>query len=143
MPVQWREKMAIDGGVIDADHRRLIHIINRFESVARRGARRVEVMETLLALKAHAGSHFQREEKLQADCGFPYAEEHKAEHSSLMAELNRTIAEIGVEGSERVSRDEAVERAASLLKTWLVEHVINSDLKMRGYVAAAKDPEAV
>jgi len=62
MTIQWREKMTIDDGVIDQDHRHLIDIINRFENAAKDGLTLSEGLEILFALKFYASTHFKREE---------------------------------------------------------------------------------
>jgi len=94
MTIQWREKMTIDDGVIDQDHKHLIDIINRFEKTAQDGLTLNEGLEILFALKFYASTHFKREEQLQRLIDFPFFEAHKREHEELIEKLTEIIDEL-------------------------------------------------
>lgn len=134
--IAWREQMSVDGGIIDSDHRHLIEIINTFESRAAGKASAEDLIEILYALKFYAATHFKREETLQRLTHYPYHERHCGEHKDLVARLESIIAETreAMAGDPR----KAVAETSELLKSWLVDHVIGSDLKMSTYIHAAR-----
>lgn len=134
--IAWRDKMSIDGAVIDEDHRHLIEIINRFTKKAETFREPAEALEVLYALKFYTGTHFEREEELQRLSGYPYFDSHHKEHADLIASLDRIIAETQAADAasiKRISRE-----TARLLHHWLVDHIIKSDLKMAPYVDSMK-----
>jgi len=133
MPIQWRNKMSVDGGLIDADHKHLIEIINKFESFSKDGLSVDEAMEILYALKFYASTHFKREERLQLLAGFPYAESHKLEHEELLGQLDHVVEEFRTLAPD-ANHQEYVKETAELLRHWLIDHVLNRDLTMKGYV---------
>jgi len=137
MTIQWRDNMSVDGGLIDADHKHLIEIINKFEVFSKGGLSVDQAMEILYALKFYSSTHFRREERLQLLAGFPYAEEHKLEHEELLQQLGHVIEEFRNLAPDADYHEYARE-TAELLRHWLIDHVLNRDLTMKGYVDLLK-----
>lgn len=130
--IEWRDQMTIDGAVIDQDHRHLIDIVNRFTEMAERFESLGQALEILYALKFYTQTHFQREEDLQRLANYPFADAHAQEHADLIAGLERLIAEAQSDGGSHIH--EVSTETAHLLHSWLVEHIVGSDLRMRPYV---------
>jgi len=136
MTINWRDKMSVDDGVIDQDHKHLIDIINRFENTAKDGLSLDEALEILYALKFYASTHFHREERLQVLIEFPFCDAHKKEHQELLEALDDIITDVKFSNDDshtKIARDTAV-----LLRDWLVDHILQSDLRMRPFVDALR-----
>ena len=88
MAILWRDEMSVDDGVIDADHKCLIALVNDVDLVEPGPAMLAELTVILDRLIAYARIHFEREERLQVATGFTYAQAHRARHRSLMRELD-------------------------------------------------------
>lgn len=129
MPIEWRQAMSVDGGVIDDDHRRLIGIVNSFE---RAHSTMWDLTTVLEDLKAYAIKHFRREEELQRQMGFPGAEVHHQEHKRLLHRLDQIAAEFGKGSSDDLSK--LIAHTSELLNDWLIAHIISCDLKMKPYL---------
>jgi hemerythrin len=84
MTIVWRKEMAIDGDVIDADHRCLIDIVNDVDGVRPGPAMPSELAVILMRLGAYARVHFQREERLQAAALFTDIDAHHRSHGALL-----------------------------------------------------------
>ena len=134
--IAWREKMSIDHAMIDEDHRHLIEIINRFTRMAQSFSSPADALEILFALKFYTKSHFDREETLQRLAGYPYFDAHCQEHAELIRELDDMIAQ--TQAADGASITEISRGTAELLHTWLVDHIIKSDLRLAPYVEAMK-----
>ncbi len=130
MAVEWRQQMAVDHGVIDDDHRRLISIINSFE---RAHATPWDLTAVLEDLRLYATRHFRREERLQREVGFPEAASHHREHERLLARLAEIIDEF--QAASRGDIQQVAAHTSQLLADWLIDHIIKNDLKMRPFVA--------
>jgi hemerythrin len=130
--IQWREAMSVDRGIIDADHRHLIDIINRFTADVSHGdPDGAGAVGILSALVFYAETHFAREERLQVLIGYPGHRAQHDEHRHLMAALHeligRTASPPGADPSQ-VPRD-----LGRLLRRWLLDHIIKMDLGMAPY----------
>jgi hemerythrin len=139
MAIQWRPEMKIDGAMIDDDHRHLIDIINRMERLAPGSPDPAELMDIVYALKLYAGTHFQREERLQRLVGYPEASGHHVEHADLLARLDPIIGRAQGARSDPAGTHREV---GQLLRAWLLQHIIKSDFKMRPYAEELRRHEA-
>jgi hemerythrin-like metal-binding protein len=128
--IRWRESMAIDRGLIDDDHRHLIEIVNRFEDHLLRGQGDVAVaIDILHALKFYADTHFAREERLQRLIDYPEVRLHREDHRRLAATLDQMIAKTGSLAQARSA--DVVQELRTLLRHWLLDHIIKLDLRMK------------
>jgi len=136
MPIQWREQMSVGITEVDADHQHLIGIINEFEGAARRGAGQVDEgnMRAILGkLQRYTRDHFAREEKMQEAAGYDGLAENRSQHGALLARLHTLVVQY-TEGKLGATT-EATEVVTSFLNRWLVDHILKTDLKMRGRVS--------
>lgn len=151
MSIQWRDEMSIDEGVIDHDHQILIEIINEFCAAKVDHEELPRLERILIKLERYASTHFNREEGLQRVVQYAYLDAHHHEHADLIRRLANIRSELGAlhAGLERQSPEAAqvptgapateAARAhaevAQFLHHWLVDHIIQSDLRMKPYVA--------
>jgi len=71
-PIQWSEKFSVGVRVLDQQHQQLIKLLNLL--IATQGTintRSETISDTLIAMTRYAQAHFQAEEKLMEDYGFP------------------------------------------------------------------------
>ena len=129
MPIEWRTEMTVDNGIIDDDHKFLIKTINTFETVINKKMDYLIVNKGLKLLKHYTIVHFQREEELQLHAQYLYYDAHIKEHKDLIKKLDTII--IKYEKNETINSKFIME----FLKDWLIEHIINSDLRMKPYVS--------
>ena len=137
MGIQCRQDMAIDESVIDEDHKLLIEIVNTFEVALTRKLAPQTVDHGLKLLRHYALEHFRREEELQRAVQYPFAEAHAREHRDLVKKLGAIIAHRTAAAS-KVDIAEVATEILDLLKEWLVCHILQTDLRMRPYVAEMK-----
>ena len=143
--IRWSPAMAIDQGLIDDDHRHLIDIINRFGRYLEQGRSGVnDALDVLTALEFYAGTHFEREERLQRLVRYPESPAHGAEHARLRRELTAMI--VRASSAPEEADAELMTGVGKLLRAWLLGHVIQHDLRMKPYVPrmrrhAARLPE--
>ena len=80
--IQWSKELATGIGVIDSQHKRIIHYINQLED-----ARALDdpglVSEVLINLTDYTLSHFAFEESLMEDAGYVAAAIHAKTHDSF------------------------------------------------------------
>jgi hemerythrin len=133
MTLLWRDGLSVGNDVIDSDHKYLIDIVNRVERCL--GTRDLaQLTDALENLENYSKTHFRREEKIANAVGYDKVAQLHASHAALLERLAALRQEIGDTWT-----DSAVEHFASLLKSWLLNHVIKEDLLMRP--ALAKFPK--
>lgn len=155
MTILWRPAMAIDNGIIDHDHQVLLSIINDFCELKPNIDGQAEQQRTLAKLHHYANCHFAREEQLQAAANFPHG--HAGAHKQLIRRLDEISMKVAALGPIEVVHDgdednelalidaDTIENHSKthseitvLLRSWMVDHILKSDLQMKPYVAAMK-----
>jgi hemerythrin len=144
MTIAWRDAMSVGDETIDADHRHLVDMINAFEAAVAGDIDHKKVGRVLLGLVDYTGEHFKREEEIQLLIRYPYHESHRHGHRDVLKQLTAIAQDyIRATGS---ARDEMIRGLGKFLREWLVDHIIQSDLRMKPYVlkhqAALKDAKA-
>ena len=136
MPIEWRDKLSVGDPTLDADHKNLIKIINEFEEKADAGFDRQVLSETLKRLMGYAKEHFAREERLQARINYPYYDRHCQEHRRLLRDVEGHIRTYMEDTSTEI--DGEVKLAMlHFLRDWLINHIIEQDLKMRPFLGVS------
>jgi hemerythrin len=157
MTILWRQAMAIDNGIIDHDHQVLLSIINDFCELRPNIDGQAELQRTLAKLHHYANYHFVREEQLQAAANFPQGQGHSNSHKQLIRRLDDISMKVAALGPIEVVHDgdedsdlalidsdtmenhrQTHDEVTSLLRSWMVDHILKSDLPMKPYVAAMK-----
>lgn len=135
--IEWREQMSVDdNGVIDQDHKHLIEIINRFEALSEDGLDKDEALQILYALKFYTQTHFNREERFQEIIAFPFADAHHQEHIELIETMDKILAHL--DNPDIDIEDQIHQEISEMLHDWLINHTLDSDLKMRQYFRQMK-----
>lgn len=160
MPVLWQDAMSVGNKIIDDEHKYLICLINSVE-LALKLEDNEKVMKMLIEqLEEYTHSHFVQEEKIQLKIKYPAYVEHKQEHQRILsqiAELKSKVFESleksvaakaeadptgsktafeGLEAPQPVKSQSAVEfEVVELLRSWILEHVLQTDMKMKKYLA--------
>ena len=138
MSIQWRKEMAVDESVIDEDHKLLIEIVNSFEAAISRKLAPETIDQGLKLLKHYTVEHFRREEELQRAAQYPFFDAHAREHRDVIKKLDNIVAHRRA-AATRADISDVAKEIINLLKDWLVNHIIQSDLRMRPYVAQMKN----
>lgn len=130
MPIQWRKQMSVGNLIIDLDHRYLLSLINQVEYALRHPEESENLRMALDQLSDYAREHFAREEKLQLRIQFRGYMPHKMAHQSLLDRLDRIIGEI-LEESDPEQLTARSTEITTLLRDWLLDHVLKEDMKMK------------
>lgn len=130
--VPWTNKYAIDGGVLDEDHKELFNLVKEFNAGILTYQATEDMVPVLKSLTDYMQSHFEREEKLQEAAEFPFRKEHKEEHVDLIKKFNELKKKVLAADEDKIT-DVAVE-IANFLQGWLSDHVIEADILMKPYM---------
>jgi hemerythrin len=126
MPILWRDAMSVGNETIDEDHKKLFLLVNLYEdAIAKHNL--FELKTAFQGLMEYAAQHFEREEKLQLAINMQGSNAHRQEHRDLVRQLEDFNKKLNDASQPRIS----IEVASKFLHDWIVQHVLQSDMKMK------------
>lgn len=117
---EWSSEFDLGDPRVDCQHPDIAAAINELHE-CRQGGDGVSACRGILgALVDRMAAHFATEEQIFADCGYPDADAHAAEHRRLLTELFRL--------REEFDQDAPVgEKITQYLRVWITAHVLIFD----------------
>lgn len=130
MPLMtWTEKLSVGVGVLDADHKRLVGMVNALYDAMQAGEGKASLGRILNDLVQYTKVHFAREETLFTQTVYPAAIAHKREHDALTSQVLDVQQKYATGATATLSID-----VLHFLKDWLVKHIQGSDQKYRPHL---------
>ncbi len=128
--MMWKEHYRIGSELIDTQHRELFKRVSNFIRVVQAQGlwedRLEEVQSTLQFMQSYVIIHFNDEENLQKEIGYPGLEKHARIHADFREEINRFARRMEDEGFD----EESMQELAARVMTWLIMHVGREDQKI-------------
>ncbi len=124
--MEWTEALQLGLADIDAQHKKLVDIINQLDDAIHAG-QDVQILGGILGnLLDSAKSHFEFEENMLRGKGYKPYPGHKAEHDALTEKLG--FMHQAFVANQAPDNQQVV----MFLKIWLEEHIMETD---KAYVA--------
>ena len=126
--LSWRKEYEIGVAAIDAEHRRLVGLANDFNDALAEGDNSGAGGKMLTQLIAYAEEHFQHEEHLMRENGYPGLDKHQAQHVGFISDIFSV--------NEKIASNPATANATVLkwLKQWLFVHVLREDMDFSDFL---------
>jgi hemerythrin len=121
MLMDWSDELSVAVPEIDDDHRKLLGIVNEFHEAHEASRSKEEVLAALTKIADYACWHFDHEEEIMRQEGFPGLQSHRDRHAELLDALGGLIAdfEAGRADIDRATLD--------FLKSWVLVHLKTED----------------
>ena len=119
--VTWKEEFSVGVPQLDAQHRRLVEIMNSMHKAMLMGGKPDALRAVLGDLVAYTQHHFTYEEQMMERAGYQGLVEHKRKHRAMVAQVEGFTAEI-TSGKAMVSL-----KLMNFLKDWLTRHIMETD----------------
>ena len=122
--IEWNEGMSVGIPEVDADHKRLVTLI---EDLNRAIVDRLEldqIKQRLQAILDDTVEHFSREEKLLRECRYPDVEYHARKHADVLKALLAIQERFIVYGLQSEWIGTGLE-----VKNILIDHLLTEDMK--------------
>ena len=126
--LSWNDQYLIGQSVIDEEHKMLFRLINDFHTHWVEKREHQEIARVLSKLIQYGELHFQDEERIMAQEGYPQLESHRAIHEKLIEEIFKLNEELA-DKSQLLGRD-----MTKFLKQWLVDHIVHNDYEFRNFL---------
>lgn len=134
--IEWSGALSMSNPQIDAEHRRFVDLVNELNGEILNQRRDKAVVERILALiLEEAVAHFEHEERLLVEKGYPEADKHAQAHAELAGRIRQALKEI-----HSTEPGTAWIETGLRIKVLLVDHLLNDDTKYIDYLRSDRSP---
>ncbi len=130
--LSWSDQYLIGNDTIDDEHKELFRLINDFHTHWVEAHNRQDIAKVLNQLIVYAQMHFQHEEKIMEDAGYPKLAQHQQIHESLIDMIFKLHKDF-MEGNLHLEMD-----TMRFVRSWLLEHILENDYIFRDFLARSK-----
>ncbi|MEW8509180.1 MAG: bacteriohemerythrin [Candidatus Thiodiazotropha sp.] len=121
--VSWDDNLSVGIQAIDDEHQKLLNLINNLQTAVLYPTGESFERQALSELVDYTKIHFEREEKLMSENGYPDYEAHKQQHEEMIGKVSHFLE------SYEQDREATIDELTGFLKTWLVDHIAGTDQK--------------
>jgi len=132
--IKWSEELCIGSDSIDEQHRQLINIINELHLAVEYHGGNAAILPLVNKLHAYARTHFEDEEHLLEQLGFPGKVDHALEHDEFIARLDALILQYSS------SSDLLTVHIRDFLLTWFFIHIRVHDMEYKQFLEQKRSP---
>ena len=126
--INWDETLSVKINSIDAQHKKLIELINSFYDNIMQGSTKEKLMELIKALKDYAIVHFSMEEKYMKQFDFPGYGIHKMEHEKFVETV------LNFEEKYKTGKLLMSLEITSFIKDWITSHIKGTDKQYSNFL---------
>ncbi len=126
--LQWSPNLSVGIDFMDADHQKLMELLNELHDLVEPGHVQSEAIDKLDELIDFAEQHFRLEERLMEESEYEEFEQHRQLHEVLLqdiAELRQYLT---------TGEKAAGPKIMDFLRDWLIRHILDSDKHLGGYL---------
>jgi hemerythrin-like metal-binding protein len=125
--MKWDATLSVSVPSLDAQHQRLIALVNSLHDAMRAGQGAATLGTVLDELLSYTRTHFMNEEMLMKSRRYPGLDAHVAEHRALIADVQKLQAELK-------SGTLLTMTVMEFLQAWLMKHILQSDKQYVPYL---------
>lgn len=118
---EWGPDLVVDNGVIDAEHMKLVDLVNELHTATSEGRGQEVVGRIMKELIEYTVYHFRNEEGLMDSVKFPGLAQHKTGHDQFIAELRK------LQGKYEAGSITVASQLSTVLRDWLSLHIRRED----------------
>ncbi len=126
----WNDSYETGLKEIDAQHKRLVDILNRLFAAMEKGQAKDVLGKLLDELIQYTVVHFGTEERYFKQFGYPEAISHKKEHDDLASKA------VALQKDFKAGKAALSVEVGEFLRQWLMKHILGSDKKYAPFLAA-------
>jgi methyl-accepting chemotaxis protein len=126
----WDDSLAIGVPKIDEQHKRLFSGVNDFIDAIEQGMGKHKLKKMFDFMIQYTVTHFDDEEQVQKQCGYPDYENHRRLHEKF----KKTVLELAQEMNHYGTTEGLVKEVKRKVGDWLVTHVKGQDSKIGAYI---------
>ena len=137
MKAEFTSNLVTGNKTIDEQHKELISKINNLLDAVESSQEQATAMRMLNFLNDYVVYHFEAEENLQKEVGYPGLADHQKQHEAL----KQTVADLTEMLTEEEGASPAfVEQLNKKVVEWLYKHIEGYDRSVAEYIYLAENP---
>ncbi|MCX7141786.1 MAG: bacteriohemerythrin [Proteobacteria bacterium] len=121
--IKWSSELSVEIEIIDAQHKKLIAMINKLDAAMRLGKGRDLTEKILDELVEYTRKHFSAEEEYFTKFGYPFTAQHVKEHIAFIKKIEKFQANFE---KEKLTLSTKI---VDFLSDWLRDHIQGTDKK--------------
>lgn len=125
--VAWQDSFGVGIAQIDTEHRRLFELFNEFVTAVNDSRADSDIESVLVELLEYTDYHFDREERLMREHGYPDYATHKTMHDTFVRQVHDVNNALDAGGEQGAF-------VLSFLGKWLSGHILGVDKKLGAYL---------
>jgi len=126
--IEWGEELSVGVDKIDRQHMFLIATYNRLHEMLETEEVPATTQTIVRSMQWYTKQHFEEEEALMTEVGFPDVDLHRREHKRIMASVRTLFHQYEVGESPNPIQ------VLNLLRQWLVNHINTFDRRLAKFV---------
>ena len=125
--VVWKSFYSVNDPSLDAEHRQILELIDTLHAAIDAGHEGDAIKNVLDRLLQYTVNHFDHEERVMRDAGYPNLDAHKASHD----DMRRRTQAVHDDMSQVTGHD-----MLRFLKEWWINHIQSADKAYSPYLTA-------
>jgi hemerythrin-like metal-binding protein len=130
-PFTWNDKYSLGRPDADAEHQALFRLAEQLYQAIDNGTAEDQLESLFARLASYVRFHFENEEILMRQIGFPDFEQHHQQHEGFIAKLS------SLESLFRSGNTHLDNSLLGFLRNWLEQHVCGADQQFARYISAS------
>ena len=131
MFIEWKASYSVGIDQIDDHHKTLLELLDKSYCLKLQENNKDELTQLLYELIDYSNYHFSAEERLMIKYDYPNIDHHILEHVDF-ANTMMTYEKMIVEDNDYIPDD-----VFDFLKSWSLEHILNTDFKMGQFIRSS------
>ena len=133
-PIEWDSNLSVGLRALDSEHVAIINMLNYIGSYVGKSNQYSIIDRCMRDLYAYTANHFEHEEELMSEYGYPDIDDHVESHSIFIKKLREMDRELS-NGS--TTSNDLIQRLVILF----VSHIREDDKRMGFFVAQRISPD--
>lgn len=125
--IKWKKSFSTDVVSVDNEHRALIDALSQFADQHHNSPSNFDVVQALDLIATEAIKHFEHEEQVMFNIGYPRYVSHKEKHEWLIADISKRRQEME-------TNSEDFDEILKYLKYWLMRHLASEDTHLHRHI---------
>lgn len=123
----WSDQFSVGVNELDEQHKELIKMINKLLDNQNAHVNSEVISDLLGNMRLYMENHFEYEDKLLKEYGYPNLEQHKEMHEEYGDEFRELIISVMNRNTD------APENMLINLSDWWTNHILHEDMKYRSF----------
>ncbi len=126
MILEWEERYSLNHELLDSQHQVLFDLAAKVQHLDPLTTTKAELSMLFKEFFDYMALHFKEEEAYMLSLHYPLYEKHKKLHESIIVGMTKIL-------KEKKSIEALQESMKFITKKWLVEHILENDLKIERF----------